>query len=51
MPDAHFNLARALLSTDRLDEARAALRDGLAFEPGNTAARETIARLDSIAGG
>jgi hypothetical protein len=49
MPAAHFNLARALLFTDRLLEARTALRDGLAFEPDNVAARNMLARIDSIA--
>jgi Flp pilus assembly protein TadD len=44
----HFNLARALIFTDSVDAARSALRDGLAYEPGNVAAREMLNQLDSV---
>jgi tetratricopeptide (TPR) repeat protein len=48
LPAIHFNLARALIFADSVDAARSALRDGLAFEPGNVAAREMLMQLDSV---
>lgn len=45
---AHFNLARAYALTDRLPDARAELRWGLAFEPENTDAQQMLAQLQQM---
>ena len=44
---AHFNLARTRITLQDLEGARTALRDGLAFDPANDAARAALDEIET----
>ncbi len=49
-PHAHFHVASALAHLDRLDEARAAVRSGLALDPTYTISRDRAVWTGASAG-